>query len=115
MNRSQWAINSISTSGSDLEERLAAYSGAGFRKVEFFLGHVRDYLGAGRSVDDVKALLARYELQCIGGFETALMGYGTEEERVKNHARVIDNARLLGELGAATMVVGTDGPEAGFE
>ncbi len=32
------------------------------------------------------------------------------EQRAKNHDLIVENARLLGALGAAAMVVGTDGP-----
>lgn len=106
----QLAINSVSTRYAGLEECLAAYAGAGFRNVEFVLSHVKNYLTAGHSLADVRRLLADHELRCIGGFETALFCFAEDARRAENHAAVIANARLLAELGAGALVVGTDGP-----
>ena len=47
MKESQFAINSISTSGSSLEERLDAYAAAGFKQAEFYLPHVKQFVDAG--------------------------------------------------------------------
>lgn len=110
MKTSQLAINSVSTIRADLEECLAAYHAAGFQNVEFVLKHVKDYLAQGHTVEDVCALLARYELRCIGGFETGVECFSPREQRAENHARILENARLLSALGATAMVVGTDGP-----
>ena len=110
MNRSQLAINSISTGGADLEERLAAYAGAGFSKVEFFLPHVKDSLIGGQTAADARRLLAAHGLRCIGGFETGLEAFSLPEERERNHKIVVENARLLAALGGSNLVVGTDGP-----
>ena len=106
MKRSQLAINSISTSGADLEERLAAYRDAGFPSVEFYLPHLKEYLAKGRTVADAARLLDQHKLRCIGGFQTVVACFG---DRKANDA-VVENARLLGELGATALVVGTDGP-----
>ena len=57
MRKSQIAINSISTMRHGLEESLAGYADAGFRNVEFPLGHVRDYLGTGHRIKDGKSML----------------------------------------------------------
>src|SRR5919206_1958005 len=70
MKQEQLAINSVSTRHKDLEEALAAYDGAGFRQVELLLPHVKDWLAAGHTVDDVRRLLAAHNLRAIGGFET---------------------------------------------
>ena len=110
MKRAQLAINSVSTRHANLEEALAAYAGAGFRNVEFMLGHVKEYLGRGHTTADAKQLLDSHGLKCIGGFECALEAFSAPEQRAQNHALLHANARLLAELGATTMVVGTDGP-----
>lgn len=110
MKRSQLAINSVSTVRAGLEECLAAYQSAGFQNVEFTLRHVKDYLQAGHTIADVKALLTQHDLKCIGGFECALEAFSPLEHRVQNHQLIVDNARLLAELGATNLVVGTDGP-----
>ena len=110
MKKSQLAINSVSTIRAGLAECLAAYQAAGFQNVEFTLRHVKDYLEQGHELADVKSLLARHELQCIGGFECALEAFSPAEQRARNHQLIIDNARLLSELGATNLVVGTDGP-----
>ncbi len=111
MKTSQFAINSVSTIRYGLEECLAAYHAAGFENVEFVLKHVKDYLAQGHTVAEVKQLLDIYQLRCIGGFETHVAVFAPEAARAENHALLVENARLLGELGASCMVVGTDGPD----
>jgi sugar phosphate isomerase/epimerase len=108
MKREQLAINSISTKG-DFEEVLDAYTAAGFLNVEFYLGHVKEYLKAGHSPADVRALLDARGQQCIGGFEGGVEIVGEEEALRSNHAYIVENARLLGELGGRVLVVGIGG------
>ena len=110
MKKEQLAINSISTRG-DFEEMLAAYRAAGFRKVEFALSQVKDYLGKGHTAAGLRALLDRYELQCIGGFETTIECFSDNVQA--NHDLHVENAKLLAALGGTNMVVGTDGPKGG--
>jgi sugar phosphate isomerase/epimerase len=111
MQRTQLSINSVSTTHSGLEEALAAYAGAGFRLVEFVMPLVKNYLAHDHTLDDVRALLARYQLRSIGGFETHLVCFGTSAERQVNVDLLVHNAHLIHEFGGGTMVVGTDGPE----
>jgi 2-keto-myo-inositol isomerase len=110
MRRDQLAINSVSTHHANLEEALAAYAAAGFHNVEFQLGHVKEFLNRGHSASDARQLLERHGLKCIGGFECVLEAFSPPEQRAENHERVCRNAEMLAELGATTMVVGTDGP-----
>ena len=112
MKKTQLAINSVSTDRADLEECLSAYHDAGFRNVEFVLRHVKSYMTLGHSVDDVRVLLDKYEMHCIGGFEVGVECFSPAEQRAENHARILENAKLLSALGAKAMVVGTDGPSA---
>lgn len=109
MKQSRLAINSVSTRGG-FEETLAAYAEAGFSNVEFVLGHVKDYMAQGRDLAAVKRLLDVNRLQCIGGFESGLACFAADEQRAQNHNLIIENARLLAELGGTKLVVGTDGP-----
>lgn len=111
MKKSQLAINSVSTKHADLEEALAAYSVAGFTRVEFCIPHVKQYLAAGKTLTDVRRLLDQHKLQCIGGFEAQVQCFTPAEERAKNHELLINNAMLLAELGGTGMVVGIDGPK----
>ena len=114
MEKSQFAINSVSTIRAGLEECLPAYAAAGFRNVEFPLRHVRDYLDKGHTLADVRRLLDANGLRCVGGFDCAVECFSAGEQRAKNHVRIVENARFLAELGGAkqvsVMVVGTDGP-----
>ncbi|HET7559615.1 MAG TPA: sugar phosphate isomerase/epimerase [Limnochordia bacterium] len=110
MKLSQVAINSVSTRG-EFEETLGAYAAAGFKNVEFALGQVKAYLGAGHTRRDVVRLLEGHGLRCIGGFETGVRCFGSEAEIEANHALLAANAELIAELGGAVMVVGTDGPQ----
>lgn len=110
MKRSQLAINSVSTIRAGLAESLAAYHAAGFRNVEFPLRHVREYLARGYALADVRRLLERHEMQCVGGFDTIVECFSPPAQRARNHARIVVAAELLAELGGSRMVVGTDGP-----
>jgi len=110
MKKEQLAINSISTRG-ELEQTLAAYRDAGFRKVEFALPQVKEYLARGHTPAGLRALLDSMDLQCIGGFETSLECFSDNAEA--NHDRHVENAKLLAMLGGTNMVVGTDGPKTG--
>ena len=112
MKKSQLGINSVSTKGT-LEEKLFAYHRAGFTQVEFVLSDVKDYLQRGHSTADVQKLLEENQLSCIGGFECGVEAFSTSEARASNQALLVENAKLLGQLGATTMVVGTDGPPQG--
>lgn len=114
MRANQIAINSISTKHKDLEEALAAYRGAGFSNVEFHIPLLKQWLAAapGRTTADLKALLGKHGVTCIGGFEAGVQCFGDAESRKKNHELHINNAKLIGDLGGGTIVVGTDGDEA---
>ena len=112
MKREQLAINSVSTGGATLEERLSAYSKAGFKLVEFQLGQVKEFLTDGKTVADARKQLDAHGLKCIGGFETSFEVFSSAESREKNHATVLANARLIADLGGTNFVVGTDGPPA---
>ena len=113
MNPSQLAINSVSTRQDSLPDLLDAYAAAGFENVEFQLGAVHEYLDAGHDVDDVRSLLVERDLRCVGGFESTVSCFGGDP--VEDNREIIENARILSDLGAETMVVGTDGPDTGDE
>ena len=110
MNTSQLAINSVTTKHGSLEEALDAYSAAGFRNVEFVLPHLKEWMKAGRTVDDARTLLARHALRPIGGFEGGVESFSEPASREANHRRIIENAKLIHDLGGGVLVVGTDGP-----
>ena len=113
MKHSQIAINSVSTRQNSLEEALQAYSAAGFKLVEFPLPQVKQWMKAdpARTVGDVKALLAKYGMQSIGGFEAGLCCFGSADEKKKNFELLAGNGKLIAELGGGTMIVGTDGDD----
>jgi sugar phosphate isomerase/epimerase len=109
MKQSQLGINTVSVSG-ELPDILEACGAGGFKNVEFFLGQVKGYLSQGHTLGEVGDLLRRYDLRCIGGFETGLEAFAEAEAQAANHAHIVQNARLLAELGDGTpqnLVVGT--------
>ena len=110
MKREQLAINSVSTAWPGLYAALDAYRKAGFRNVELPLNHLKGEMEKGKKVCDLKAAFDSRGMKCIGGFETELKCFGTPEQMVVNLATIVANARLLGEMGAGALVVGTDGP-----
>jgi len=113
MKKEQIAINSVSTRGADLPETLAAYSEAGFSKVEFALRQVKQFLATGHRVADLRQRLDDIGLACIGGFECTVCCFGVAAQRAENHRLLMGNAELIAELGGSVMVVGTDGPAKG--
>jgi len=111
MKANQLAINSVSTADVPLPELLEAYAGAGFQNVEFVLPRVKKWLELGHSVGDIQALLSKFQLRSIGGFEDTVSSFQDEEAKRKNHAMHLANANLIGQLGGGVMVVGTDAPQ----
>ena len=114
MKPQQIAINSVSTKHADITAAVEAYAAAGFTNVEFVIPQVKAYLAAqaGRTVDDVRALLDKNGMTCIGGFETTVQCFGDAAARKANHALHVENAKLISALGGGTIVAGTDGDEA---
>jgi 4-hydroxyphenylpyruvate dioxygenase len=102
------AINAVTTDHDGIEEALAAYEAAGFGAVEFDMGEVEAYL-ADHDREDIAALLDRHGLDAIGGIGGAADCFG--DDSVRENADLVENADVLADLGAETMVVGTDGPE----
>jgi 4-hydroxyphenylpyruvate dioxygenase len=114
MRRAQLAINSASTVRATFEECLPAYAEAGFTQVELMLSQVKNYLEAGHSVAQARALLDRHGLRCIGGFECPVSAFAPADLQAANGERILANATLLAELGAYAMVIGSDAPGADF-
>lgn len=113
MKISQLAINSISTNvKGDLPRSLAAYAQAGFRQVEFALPHVKDWMSAGHTLDEVRQVLKSNNLRAIGGFQTHLECFTSPDSKEANLAVHLENAELIHELGGGTLVIGTDGPSS---
>ena len=105
------AINSVSTRHDSLDDALEAYAAAGFRNVEFQMSGLKRWLADGHSVGEMRRLLDRLEVRCIGGFEAVVLAFADRQERAANEQLHIDNARLIAELGGGgVMVAGTDGP-----
>lgn len=113
MKKEQLAINSVSLRFTDLQECLAACHEAGFGQIELPLAQVKAHLQQGASAADLRRLLDQHQLRCIGGFEIAVACFAPPPQRRQNRDQLLANARLLAELGAETMVVGTDGPADG--
>lgn len=108
MKREQLAINTVSLKGA-VPDILSGCAEAGFHNIEFFLGQVYGYLKEGHDANAVAQLLQQHGQRCIGGFEGCVAISGDEEARKSNHARVVENARLLSNLGGQVLVVGIDG------
>ena len=111
MKTSQIAIATASTAPAEpWEEKLAAYSAAGFRRVELQLDHAKRWMSQGRRTGDLAKLLESFQLRCIGGFECPIECFSDAGRQRENHNLLVANARLLAELGGGVLVVGTDGP-----
>ena len=110
MKKEQFAINSVSTRNTPLEESLAAYQAAGFTNVEFMLTHVTDYLEAGHGMEDVTRLLDEHSIRCVGGFGSVVRCFADADAQEESRRGARTNAETLAELGGSIMVIGTDGP-----
>lgn len=107
MDADRLAVNTTSTDPDDLAAAIAAYADAGFAGVEFSPEHVRSYLGAGHSVEELRALLASEGLDCVGGVGGKVACFG---DVAADNDDVRENAELVAALGGDVVVVGADGP-----
>ncbi len=111
MKAERLAINSQCTFHWNLEEALDAYAAAGFRNVEPHLNLVKDWLDDGHTVDEARELFESRELRVVASSQLEVMCFGSPDARMPNLRANAENARLIRELGADKMIVGTDGPE----
>ena len=111
MKADRLAINSQCTFQHNLEEALDAYAAAGFKNVEPHLNLVRDWLDDGHTVDEARRLFEERDLSVVASSQLEVMCFGSPDARLPNLRANAENARLIRELGADKMIVGTDGPE----
>jgi 2-keto-myo-inositol isomerase len=111
MKAEKLAINSQCTFQHNLEEALDAYAAAGFPCVEPHLNLVKDWLDDGHTVDEAWELFQSRELRVVASSQLEVMCFGSPDARMPNLRANAENARLIRELGADKMIVGTDGPE----
>ena len=111
MKADRLAINSQCTFQHNLEEALDAYASSGFRNVEPHLNLVKDWLDDGHTVDDTRRLFEERGLSVVASSQLEVMCFGSPDARLPNLRANAENARLIRELGADKMIVGTDGPE----
>jgi 2-keto-myo-inositol isomerase len=111
MKADRFAINSQCTFQHNLEEALDAYAAAGFKNVEPHLNLVKDWLDDGHTVDDTQRLFEERGLSVVASSQLEVMCFGSPDARLPNLKANAENARLIRELGADKMIVGTDGPE----
>jgi len=111
MEAERLAINSQCTFQRNLEEALDAYAAAGFRCVEPHLNLVKDWLDDGHTVDEARRLFEERNLSVVSSSQLEVTCFGSPDARLPNLKANAENARLIRELGADKMIVGTDGPE----
>ncbi|HSK99771.1 MAG TPA: sugar phosphate isomerase/epimerase family protein [Rubrobacteraceae bacterium] len=111
MKADKLAINSQCTLNRHLEEALDAYAAAGFRNVEPHLNLVKDWLDDGHTVDETRELFESRGLRVVASSQLEVLCFGSPDARMPNLRANVENARLIRELGADKMIVGTDGPE----
>ena len=111
MEAEKLAINSQCTFHWNLEEALDAYAAAGFRNVEPHLNLVKDWLDDGHTVDEARRLFEERNLSVVASSQLEVMCFGSPDARLPILKANAENARLIRELGADKMIVGTDGQE----
>ena len=111
MKADRLTINSQCTFQHNLEEAVDAYAAAGFKNVEPHLNLVKDWLDDGHTVDDTRWLFEERGLSVVASSQLEVMCFGSPDARLPNLKANAENARLIRELGADKMIVGTDGPE----
>ena len=111
MQAEKLTMNSQCTFHWNLEEALDAYAAAGFRNVEPHLNLVKDWLDDGHTVDETRKLFASRDLSVVASSQLKVACFGSPDARISNLKANAENVRLVRELGADKMIVGTDGPE----
>lgn len=111
MKAERLTINSQCTFQHNLEEALDAYAAAGFRCVEPHLNLIKDWLNDGHTVDEARRLFEERNLSVVASSQLEVMCFGSPDARLPNLKANAENVRLIRELGADKMIVGTDGPE----
>ena len=111
MKAEQLTINSQCTFHWNLEEAADAYAAAGFKNVEPHLNLVNDWLGNGHTVDEARELFESRGLSVVASSQLEVAGFGSPDARIANLRANAENVRIIRELGADKMIVGTDGPE----
>jgi len=98
------AINPATTMPAAFEEDVVAYSEAGFRAMEIWLGKVDRYLEKGHTVRDAKRLMADCGLAAAGACFCGLTFSGDENER-KSLEELGSRLEMCEALGAKALVV----------
>ncbi len=111
MKAERLAINSQCTFHRNLEEALDAYAAAGFQNVEPHLNLVKDWLDDGHTVEETRQLFESRGLRVVASSQLEVMAFGSPDALLPNLRANAANMRLIRELGADKMIVGTDGPE----
>lgn len=114
MKEHQLGLNTVSLRGNFLEI-VDGVAAAGFQNIEFRLAGVKGFLQT-HEIGALKTVLRERGLKCIGGFEGNLQAFSDAETQAANQAQILENARLLAELGDGTpqnLVVGTDSKTIG--
>ncbi len=111
MKAEKLTMNSQCTFHWNLEGALDAYSAAGFRNVEPHLNLVKDWLGDGHTVEEARRLFEARDLRVVASSQLEVVCFGSPDARISNLKANAENVRLIRELGADKMIVGTDGPE----
>ncbi len=104
-------MNSQCTFHWNLEEALDAYAAAGFRCVEPHLNLVKDWLDDGHTVEETLELFESRDLSVVASSQLEVACFGSPDALLPNLKANAENVRLIRELGADKMIVGTDGPE----
>jgi hypothetical protein len=72
------------------------------------------WLDDGHTVDETRELFASRDLSVVASSQLEVACFGSPDARISDLKANAENARLIRELGADKMVVGTDGPEKNF-
>ena len=108
----RFCMNQVTLGERDLREVVKACSRAGFSAIELWLPYIEQYLAAGHSVSDARALLSDNGVVAVGAcFVMGLLGSDAEAKR---EAFDVARARfeLSQDLGATAIACVGDGPDA---
>jgi 2-keto-myo-inositol isomerase len=79
--------------------------------VEPHLNLVKDWLDDGHKVYEAREHFESRGLRVVASSQLEVVCFGSPDARMSNLRANAENARLIRELGADKMIVGTDGPE----
>ncbi|MCM8816595.1 MAG: sugar phosphate isomerase/epimerase [Candidatus Omnitrophica bacterium] len=104
----KFAINQATTMKTDFAKDIEAYSNAGFTAIEIWLPKLKEYLGKGGSLSDVKKMLGNSGLKPIGACYQAGLMFPSGKTKKEVMKEFSENLEICGHLEIPVLIVPAD-------